>query len=628
MNKSSPVFCPFSGILIVSALCSAVILFVPLIYSTRGLDLIDESYYLVAISNPLKYNYTLSQFGLIYSYIFKASGYSISVLRSINITATFALAWVLAWVALNNTFQSQAGGRLPRLVIAAALGTTSLAMLRLWLPTPSYNWLAFQALMLTAIGLLLSRRELSLTTVFGWVLIALGGWLAFIAKPTSAAAAAFLSFFFLAATRRLSIGLVTVVALLFCSLLAATAQMLDGSFSGFVGRYSVGLERAGAYGMGHTLSAILRFDTLPLDWEALKVMAIGCLAVIASASFITSANRALRAASYIFCVACAGLTISLVLGALGGPYNYGLSQQLFLAAIGLSAGLFAFVYNRRGHQHPESTRYRKDAILLAALPLAFVSGTANNYWFMAGLVGFFWVLAGALLIRTRFISENSMALVIPFVFGAQFITAGQILFGTANPYYQPGPLSSADYRIDLGGRGGVLRVAPSTGMFIEAIRKTANEAGFQADTPVIDLTGRSPGVLYVMGASSTGQPWLIGNFPGMPGSNRVATEVLTAVPCSELARAWLLIEPKGPYSFPSSIISVFGADQSRDFSVAGSFSSADPLSNFTETRSQYLMRPNRSPQEAAQACTEAKAALTQPDRSDKSDSIDKSKSRE
>lgn len=620
MGKLVLRFLSFGSILIVSALCSAVIIFVTLFYSMRGIDLIDEGYYLTVISNPLKYNNTLSQFGIAYHNIYKLSGQSISTIRIINIAITFALASALSWAILSNILHNQSEERLSRLVIAAALGTTSLAMLRLWLPTPSYNWLAFQALMITAIGLLLSRRELRFTSVFGWALIALGGWLAFIAKPTSAAAAAILSFVYLATTRRLSIGLVTVTALILCSLLAATAYVLDGSFSGFVGRYSVGLERAGAYGMGHTLSAVLRLDTLPLDWSALKVMAIACLAATISASFITSANRALRAASYLSCAACASLTVSLALDLLGGPYDYGLWQQLFLAAIGLSASLFAFVYSRRGHQIPNSTRYRETAILLAALPFAFVAGTANNYWFMAGLVGFFWVLAGALVIGARFRLGGALALMIPFIFAAQFIAAGQILFGITNPYYQPGPLRSADYRIDLGDRGGVLRVAPSTGAFIEAIRKTAYEAGFQQGTPVIDLTGHSPGVLYVMGASSTGQPWLIGNFPGMPGSNRVATEVLTGASCSELARAWLLIEPKGPYSFPSTIISVFGADQSRDFSVAGSFSSADPLSNFRETRSQHLMRPNRSFEEALRACTEAKAALTQQDRSDNSDS--------
>ncbi|AZO80346.1 hypothetical protein B5U98_11110 [Bosea sp. Tri-39] len=215
-----------------------------------------------------------------------------------------------------------------------------------------------------------------------------------------------------------------------------------------------------------------------------------------------------------------------------------------------------------------------------------------------------------------------MALLLPFAFGAQFITAGQILFGIEKPYYQPGPLRSADYLVDLGDSGGTLRVAPSTGKFIEAVRKTADQAGFQAGTPVIDLTGRSPGTLHVMGASSTGQPWLIGNFPGMPGSNRVATQVLKGVACPELARAWLLIEPEGPFRFPATITSVFGADQSRDFSIAGSFSSPDPLSNFTEARTQHLMRPTRSIEEASRACTEAKAALAQPG------SINKSEARE
>jgi len=530
------------------------------------------------------------------------------------------LAWALSWLALNSTLQNQASGRLPRLIVAAALGTTSLAMLRLWLPTPSYNWLAFQALMMTAIGLLLSGRALGLTTAVGWSLIALGGWLAFMAKPTTAAIAGLLSLLYLLVTKRLSIALVAVVACVFCGLLTTTALVLDGSFSGFVERFSVGLERAGSYGMGHTLSAIFRVDPLPLDWEALRVMAIGCLAIIASASLITSTNGVLRAGSYTACAICATLTISLIFGFFGVPYYYGLWQQMFLAAIGLSAGLFALFYNRRDHRYPEPSYRRETAILLGVLPLAFVFGTANNYWFMAGLVGFFWVLSGVILIRIRPIPESAIGLLMPFAFAAQFVTAGQILFGAEKPYYQPGPLRQADHLIDLGDRGGVLRVAPSMGVFIEAIRKTANQAGFQAGTPVIDLTGHSPGVLHVMGASATGQPWLIGNFPMMPGSNHVAAEVLKGVPCSELARAWLLVEPKGPYSFPPTITSVFGADQSRDFSVAGSFSSADPLSNFAETRSQYLMRPTRSVEEASRACTEAKAALTQRDSIDKSES--------
>lgn len=612
----------FNVTILASIFCTSIIISAALFYSTRGIDLIDEGYYLASIANPFKYKNILSQFGFVYSYIYELTARSISATRQSNIIITFTLASTLSWIALNSTIRSQAGDWLPRLVVAAALGTTSLAMLRLWLPTPSYNWLAFQALMLTAIGLLLSQRRFGLAAAAGWASIALGGWLAFMAKPTTAAIAGLLSLLYLAVTRRLSIGLMVVVALSFCGLLVATALVLDGSLSGFVERFSVGLERAGSYGMGHTLSSILRIDPLPLDWEALRVMAIGCLAVIASASLASSSNGALRTASYISCMICAGLAISLIVGFLGGPYNYGLWQQLFLAAIGLSAGLFALIYNRIVRNTSESGNRRATALLLATLPFAFIFGTANNYWFMAGLVGFFWVLSGVILIRIRFAPAVAMALLMPFAFAAQLVTTGQILFGVENPYYQPGPLRSANYLVDLGDRGGTLRVAPSTGMFIETIRKTADQAGFPAGTPVIDLTGRSPGTLYVMGASATGQPWLIGNFPSMPGSNRVAAEVLRGVACSELARAWLLVEPEGPYRFPPTITAVFGADQSRDFSVAGSFSSADPLSNFTQTRSQYLMRPTRSVEEASRACTEAKAALSQ------AGSINKSESRE
>ncbi|WP_126115205.1 MULTISPECIES: hypothetical protein [unclassified Bosea (in: a-proteobacteria)] len=623
MNNISLKHSALSRITIVaSAICSMAILGAALLNAAKGIDLIDEGYYLATIAEPLKYKNNLSQFGIVYYILYEISGHSISTLRQLNILITFALASTLAWLALAGPLQSQAGERLPRLIVAAALGTTSLAILRLWLPTPSYNWLALQALMVTAIGLLISQRTFGRTSAVGWTLIAFGGWLAFMAKPTTAAIAGLLSLLYLVVTKKFSVGLVAVVALLFCSLLVTAALLLDGSLLGFVERFSVGLERAGAYGMGHTLSAIVRIDPLPFNWEALRALTFGCLALIISASLVGSGNGALRAISYASSIICAVLAMSLVFGLLGGPYDYGLWQQLFLASIGLSAGLFALVYNKFNQSTPNIEGKTAKALLIGSLPFAFIFGSANNYWFMAGLSGFFWVLSGVTLIRVGPAPANAMALLLPFAFGAQFITAGQILFGIEKPYYQPGPLRSADYLVDLGDSGGTLRVAPSTGKFIEAVRKTADQAGFQAGTPVIDLTGRSPGTLHVMGASSTGQPWLIGNFPGMPGSNRVATQVLKGVACPELARAWLLIEPEGPFRFPATITSVFGADQSRDFSIAGSFSSPDPLSNFTEARTQHLMRPTRSIEEASRACTEAKAALAQPG------SINKSEARE
>lgn len=590
--------------------CSLLLIWTSLRYSGRGIDLIDESFYLVSISNPLRYNNTLSQFGLAYHHLFSALGNSIAALRSSNIAITVALASTLAWIAIGPPPQDQhAKLQWSRLFLAAALGTTSLAMLRLWLPTPSYNWLTFQALLLTAIGLFLSEKNFTLRGVCGWTLIALGGWLAFLAKPTSAVAAGLISLVFLAITRRLCISLLCYALVSFFSLVAATAWLLDGSFHGFILRYLVGMERAEAYGMGHTLSSILRFDAPPLDLSAFTVIASGCLAAIGTASALISIHPALRFAGYLICLVGTGLAASMIMGA-SDPHRFGLPQPLFLAGIGLSAGIVAFIAKRL-HQRPEPRQSRSAAALLAMLPFAFVLGTANNYWFMAGLVGYFWVLSGAVLIHSMCLPRHAFALTGPFVLAAQCVTVGQVLFGAANPYYQPAPVGSASFRIDLGQRGGVLRVAGATGQFIEAIQRTAAQAGFQADTPVIDLTGRSPGVLYVMGARSTGQPWLIGNFPGMSGSNRVATEVLTAATCWELARSWLLIEPTGPYRIPSNLISVYGADEVRDFSVAGSFLSPDPLSNFTEARPQYLLRPDRTPEKATQACNEAKAASVQ-----------------
>ena len=74
-----------------------------------------------------------------------------------------------------------------RIIISGIISTASLVSLTRWLPTPSYNGLALQALFVAAAGLLLADKKVYRASVAGSVLIGIGGWLAFMAKPTTAA---------------------------------------------------------------------------------------------------------------------------------------------------------------------------------------------------------------------------------------------------------------------------------------------------------------------------------------------------------------------------------------------------------------------------------------------------------
>lgn len=70
--------------------------------------------------------------------------------------------------------------------------------------------------------------------------------------------------------------------------------------------------------------------------------------------------------------------------------------------------------------------------------------------------------------------------------------------------------------------------------YLHSAKEIARQAGFTQGSPMIDLTGRSPGLIYALMADSVGLAWVIG---GYPGSNQLVIDGLRQVPCGQLAAA-------------------------------------------------------------------------------------------
>ncbi len=122
---------------------------------------------------------------------------------------------------------------------------------------------------------------------------------------------------------------------------------------------------------------------------------------------------------------------------------------------------------------------------------------------------------------------------------------------------------------------------------------------------MIDLTGHSPGLLYALGASSTGSAWIYGNFTKTSkNANRVATEILNSVKCDELARAWLLVEPNGPVSISPDVLKAFGADFNYDYKAVGSFLTKPTVGGFRKIRTQIIYMPVRTSTQANKQCSD------------------------
>jgi hypothetical protein len=234
----------------------------------------------------------------------------------------------------------------------------------------------------------------------------------------------------------------------------------------------------------------------------------------------------------------------------------------------------------------------------------YAFGTGNNYWIPIACAGLFFVLAGVVLLTPASPARTPARLLAPLGLGTQLIAIALIHSGMETPYRQPQPLRQNDYQVDVGRPGSTLVLSQGFGRYIEDAVRAATEAGFVRGTPIIDLTGGSPGVLYVLGATNIGQAWIIG---GYPGSKELAEASLRLVPCDQLSRAWLLMEPDGPIRIPAEVLSGFGADVAADFALAGSFSTAPGAGGHDASRVQQLWKPTRPLDAAVAACAARRA---------------------
>jgi hypothetical protein len=166
-----------------------------------------------------------------------------------------------------------------------------------------------------------------------------------------------------------------------------------------------------------------------------------------------------------------------------------------------------------------------------------------------------------------------------------------LINATNNPYRQPPSLIKNSERLEFPNNQEIV-TSKETHDYLFDLKNQLRTKELVANTPFIDLTGQSPGVLYFLDAKSLGQPWMVG---GYPGSDDLVTEVLKRESNSELKRAWLLIEPNGPRSISlNNVMSIIGANPS-DYDVVGTLLTGKYAGGYPERRLQFILKPRTSP---------------------------------
>lgn len=604
-NSPSPDPPPDPGIAAIIALgvatAGAVCLIVWVLYScAAGLDLTDEGYYLNWISTPDQYPASHTQFGFIYHQLYVALGRDLVALRQVNLLIVLGLSWLLFSMHLLRQRPVHASGVGP-VATALVLSTSSLCVLYYWLPTPNYNTLALQALLGGAIALTWIVHSGG-ARLWPWLTLGAAGWLAFMAKPTTAMVMGIvflvaLSILRLLRWRRLMIAVSTSTALLVVS-----AWMIDGSIAQFIDRLRIGAADLERLQGKYELAEIFRFDPLTLTNRELILLCCtaGLVAVgtyfalsLSPAGHKAVARGAMLAAILLFALGVASYSVlpsplSLLGLTITPAFSYAstsdwISNFPFIGAQLLAFPAGAWLARLLRLEPLPSAREWVLASAFGLLPLAYVFGTNGNYWAAAGGAGVFWVAAATVPVIARS-REARWIHLLPLSIAVVAVATAIIAVSTEAPYRQVVPLRRDTGTVRV--RGAKLRVPAEMANYLTSATWLAASSGFEAGSPIIDLSGRSPALLHIINARAIGLAWLCG---GYQGSESMVFASLKRVPNDVLRRSWVLDEPDGPRHLSPDVLRRLGLDLERDYVVVGSLQT--PPADYAKSFTQRLHRP-------------------------------------
>lgn len=557
----------------------------------RGFDITDEGYYLLNARYPTMSTLAeVSSFGYYTGILYRLAGGEIFLFRILGIGCLLSAGGLFS-VSVVRTVNRQLDIADPRSIL---LGKVSFIMVGTLLyyawtiVTPSYNLLILAAL-LTAVGALLFGLEESLNRPsgsriplawFGLTGLAIG--LGVLSKASSAVLLA--SMLLLAVLvwpgldrgqrARATIALVAggaAIGLLHALFFQAPLAYLDAVQLGIRSkvildpRYGVGMiGRVGAELTVMGRSVADHYGWWYLLWPVVVILA----------GRLVEGQR--RKARLVELVCVSGLCVALWAGYRWGGYLGASSRfsesvtyfswAILLIAAGVSAALVSI------HRFQELDRHRSIrlitvALLCLAMPVVFAFGTNNHILTAASTAVaplFAAILVGLSLMTKatggRWVSVLGVA-------GLAVTAAISVTTAGVKPYRLNGSLSAQVVDTDIGVPPTRLRLDEESHQFFVDMKRLAMDCGFSPGDEIIDLSQRSPGIVFALGGRSPGTAWYAG---GYPGSAQATAFWLSLVSQQRRARAWLLTAPESKHGLaPAPTLQPFGITFPDDFVYCG-----------------------------------------------------------
>jgi hypothetical protein len=553
-------------------------------FSAYGIDFTDEGYYLNWISNPFLYKDSLSQFGYIYYPLYNLVDGNIAWLRRVNFFITFVLACTLVYLVINNLIKFDKINKIILCVLSSGIAISSFT--NIYIQTPSYNNLTFQALLITSIGIVLIDVNKFNKNVASYVIVGIGGWLTFMAKPSSAVGLAALVLMYIILSKQFQLRFLLISAITAFTLFIISGYFIDGSITAYFERYFLSVKIQTVLQGGHSINKIFRIDELNLSNKiTLSIFIIFLISVY----FIWLGSKNNKINNFIYNISCfliLAIITTLSITNINWSPNYGAYQQYLVFGIGYAC-LFVIIILMLNNIIKIHDVHLGLFLVFLILPYIFALGTGNNYWWQSGAASFFWLISGFVLIIPWFCKLKLYQPMIFLVLLSQLITSIHIKERIEKPYRYNQSLRLDDSRIVINNNHQLI-LSKEFANYINDARYIAEQSGFTKEDAIIDLSGQSPGLLHLLGAKSIGTAWNIG---GYKGSLDRAKARFNLVDCTDIANSWVLYEPKGPRSISADLLTSLGMNFSKQYKKVGSWETPLGAGGYKEIRTQELYKP-------------------------------------
>jgi hypothetical protein len=511
--------------------------------SHKGLDFTDEGKYLLDSKHPDSSVGLITHYGYVYHYLFSLVNYDVGLFRFLNFLITFGVAATTTSFILKYLNLVQRQFSFLSFNLAIISGIVSLTYFSVyWLPTPSYNSLTFQSMMICLMAISKCFYPIkSQITSYTLIITSFSFALLFLAKPPAFLILILISSLILKITNRINYKNYCYFLALILSWLFLFSYLIYRNIFGIFQSATEGIRNAQRLTATYSAESQLTLDLPPKSiWLAFFCGLTVLLVFYGGNKY----SRIADIKAWVLILVLAILFFIVIHFQDQIFETFGNSFLIFITFLFISLAIDKV-------DCQSLIGVNKLVWVIPILPFVCAFGTNNNIWIHASMNFYFFYLFGLFFLlhfKPRFFLDQPSYLFLILVMLMSFCSITSII---DRPYRQISPLSANNVQLTQPNELNGIQVTEDVALRIRQMLSEMKFAGFESGTPMIDFSGQSPTSVFIAEAVPAGDSWLIG---GYEGSNAFAIEKLSEMNCRKLNTSWLLIEVGGPRSLNHQLV--------------------------------------------------------------------------